>query len=292
MPNTYAGVSLTAIADATLANIKRKVGPIADYSTDFSPEFMAPGQSAITTRLWSSKTARSYTSSSTTYTRDDSTSAAVTVTPSILYSLGDINELVSSGTPINLEAQIAGVGAESVVRGMFTALNALVLNAAYSQKQTVVIADFGADDIIQARATLVAGGTPDDMNTVISAAAFRYLLNSTAVYPQIGPEGADGNFMKFPGIGKVHEVATVDNLSENLYGWTASKDAFAIVARQPKIPVGFAGEVATATDSETGLSIQVRSWFDPATGLYNVWTGSLFGVAAGRAASLVRYVTA
>lgn len=290
MPNTYAGLSLTAIADATLANVKRKIGPITEYSTDFSADCMAPGQSAVTTRLWASKTARSFTTSSTGYTRDDSTSTAVTVTPSILYSQADINELTLSGTPTNLEAQLAAVGAESVVRGMFTSLNALVLNATYSQKQTVAVANFGADDIIEARSTLVAGGAPEDMNTVISAAAYRYLLASTTVYPQIGPAGGDGNFMQFPGVGKVYEVATVDNLSENLYGWTASRDAFALVARQPMAPKNFYGEVATAIDPETGLSIQVRSWF--ADGLYYVWAGSLFGVSAGRTANLVRYVSA
>lgn len=295
MSNTYNGVNVAAIADAALANIKRSIGPIKAYTTDFSDAFMAPGQTSITTRVWSSKTARTYTSASTTYTRDDSTSAAVTVTPSMLYSLADINELVVSGTTANMEAQVAAVGAEAVRRAMFTTLNALVLNAAYSQKETVTIANFGMDDIIAARATLVAAGTASEgLHTVVSAAAMKSLLGSTSIYPQIQRDAnGSGNILAaYPGVGDVHEVATVDDLSENLYGWTAGREAFAIVARQPMVPRGFSGDVATAVDSDTGLSLQVRSWFDGATGLQNIWVGSLFGASVGRAGSLVRYVTA
>lgn len=294
MANGYNGLNLTAIADSALANLKRKIGPLKLYTTDFSDAFMAPGQAAVTTRYWTAKTARSFTSSDTTYTRDDSTSTAVTVTPSMLYSLADINELSLSGTPTDLEAQVAAVGGESVVRGMFTTLNALVLNAAYSQKETVTVANFGMDDVIKARKTLMAGGVGGDIHTVVSADGFSSLLGSTTVYPQIQRDtNGNGNILAaFPGIGDVHEVSTVDALGENLYGWTATKDAFCLVARQPMVPKGFAGDVSTSIDSETGLSVQVRSWFDGLTGLHNVWVGSLFGASVGRPASLVRYVTA
>ena len=295
MANSFGGISLTTIGDKALAIVKRKVGPLKAYTTDFSDEFMAPGQSAITTRLWSSKTARTFTSSDTSYTRDDSTSTAVTVTPNILYNKADINELAASGSPVRLEDELAMVGAESIVAGAFSAINALVLNATYAQKVTATVANFGFDDIVSARSTIIAGGLGGDgLHTVVSAAGYASLLGSTTVYPQIQADSmGSGNIVaEFPGLGKVYEVATVAANAENLYGWTAGRDAFALVARQPRIPKGFHGDVYTAVDSETGLSIQVRSWFDADNGLDKLWVGSLFGASAGRAASLVRYVTA
>ena len=293
MANAYNGLSLTAIADATLANLKRRVGPLRQYTSDFSDAFMAPGMTSITTRYWATKAARTYTASDTAYTADDSASTAVTVTPSILYHRATINELADSGTPVNIEAALAATITEAIAKGAFDVVNALILNATFAQKKTVPVANFGMDDVLAARADLDAGGSPDSMHTVVSAAAYLSLLQSPTIYPQIQANAqGDGNVLQFPGVGNVSELSAVGANAENLYGWTASPDALVLVARQPQLPRGFSGDVATAADPESGLSVQVRSWFDPATGLYNVWGGTLFGAAAGRAASLVRYVSA
>lgn len=293
MSNSYAGVSLTTIADKGLANLKRRIGSLKRYTTDFSDEFMAPGQAAITMPLFTSgASARTFTTSSTGYTRDDTASTAVTVTPNILYLQNDINELSLSGSPLNLEAKIAEVGAEAVAKGAFDRLNALVLNAAYASKETVSKANFGLDDILKARSTLVAAGVGiDGIHTCVAADAFLSVLTATTNYPQIQRNAnGDGNVIAFPGVGDMYEISSVADNSENLFGWTAGQDAFCLVARQPMIPKGFAGDVHTAVDSESGLSFQVRTWF--ADGLYHIWTGSLLGVSVGRGSALVRYVTA
>lgn len=294
MANTYGGVSLTTIGDKALAIVKRKIGPLKEYTTDFSDQFMAPGQAAITTRLWSYKTARTFTATDTTYTRDDSTSAAVTVTPNILYQKSDINELAAAATPANLEAELAMLGAEAIVAGAFATLNALVLNAAFSQKVITLVANFGFDDILSARSTIIGQGLGGEgLHTVLNAAGYGALLTATTVYPQIQRDSNQaGNVMaEFAGLGKVYELSEVAANGENLYGWTAGRDAFALVARQPRVPIKFSGDVYTAVDSESGLSVQVRSWFDADNGLDKIWVGSLFGASVGRAASLVRYVT-
>lgn len=294
MANSFGGVSLTTIADKGLANLKRRIGPISRYSTDFSNEFMAPGQSAITTHLFSAgASARTFATTDTSYTRDDTTTTAVTVTPDILYLKNDINELVLSGSPLSLEARIAEVGAEAVAKGVFDRLNALVTAANFTTSVTAVaLANFGFDDIVDAQAALVAAGISGDMHTCISAAAYGNLLKSTSTYPQIQRDAnGTGNILAgFPGIGDVYPISSVAANSENLYGWTAAPDAFCIVARQPMVPHGFAGEVVTATDPESGLSFQVRMSFND--GLYTIWTGALVGVAKGRATALYRYITA
>lgn len=294
MSNGFAGVSLTTIADKGLANLKRKIGPVTRYTTDFSSDFMAPGQSAITTHLFAAgASARTFSTSDTSYTRDDTTTTAVTVTPDILYLKNDINELVLSGSPIDLENRIANVGAEAVAKGVFDRVNALVTAANFTNSVTAVaVGNFGFDDIIDAEAALVAAGISGEMHTCISAAAYGNLLKSTSTYPQLqrDPNGTGNIMAGFAGIGDVYPISSVAANSENLYGWTAAQDAFAIVARQPMIPKGFAGEVVTATDPESGLSFQVRMSF--ADGLYTIWTGALVGVAKGRATALYRYISA
>lgn len=293
MPNSYAGLSATAISDKGLAQLKRKIGPLRRYVTDFSDEFMAPGQTTITAPLFgTAASARTFNSSSTGYTRDDTTTTNVSVTPDILYNQVDVNELVFSGSSMDLEDRLVFAGVEAVAKGLFDRLNALILNATYSQKVTATVANFGFDDVVSARSRLVAAGVGlDGLHTVVDAAAYANLLSSTTVYPQVqaDPMGS-GNILKFPGLGEVYEVASVAANAENLYGWTAGEDAFVLVARQPAVPAMFRGEIATATDPESGLSFQTRISFDD--GLYKIWTGALVGVAAGRASSLVRYVTA
>lgn len=293
MSNSFAGLSASAISDKGLAQLKRKIGPLKKYVTDFSDEFLAPGQATITTPLFgTAAAARTFGTSDTSYTRDDTTTTNVSVTPDILYNLVDVNELIYGGNSVDMEAKLAFAGAEAVAKGVFDRLNALVVNATYAQKVIATVANFGLDDVISARSTLVANGVGlDGLHTVVSAAGYANLLGSTTVYPQIqaDPMGG-GNVVQFAGLGEVYEVAAVAANSENLYGWTAGSDAFCLVARQPRVPTGFQGDVATAVDPETGLSFQTRTWFE--NGLYKIWTGALVGVAAGRASALVRYVTA
>lgn len=293
MANSFAGIAATGISTKGLANLKRKIGPITRYCTDFSSEFMAPGQSAVTTRLFSSApAARTFTTSDTGYTRDDTTSTAVTVTPNILYSQLDINELELSGSPVDLENKLGELAAEAVAKGIFDRINALVLAANYSSSVTASVANFGLDDMISARSTLVAAGVAlDTMHTCVSAGAFASVLSSTATYPQIqrDPNGT-GNVVAFPGVGDIYEISSVAANAENLYGWSAGADAFAIVARQPMAPTNWYGDVSTVTDPESGLSMQTRVSFS--NGVYTIWTGALVGVAKGRGTSLVRYITA
>lgn len=293
MPNSYAGLSATAISDKGLAMLKRKLGPVSRYTTDFSDEFLAPGQASITSPLFgTAAAARTFTTASTGYTRDDTTTTDVTVTPNILYNQVDVNELVMGGSTVDLESRLAFAGAESVAKGVFDRLNALVLAANYPSNVIATKANFGLDDILIARSTLVAAGVGiDGLHTCVAADTYVNLLTSTANYPQIqrDPQGT-GNVISFPGVGDIYEIASVAANAQNLYGWTAGSDAFCLVARQPMAPKGFQGEVATSVDSESGLSFQTRMWFQD--GLYYVWTGALVGVAIGRPSALVRFITA
>jgi hypothetical protein len=293
MPNSYAGLSATAISDKGLAQLKRKIGPVSRYTTDFSDEFLAPGQTSITSPLFgTAPAARTFTTASTGYTRDDTATTNITVTPDILYNQADVNELVMGGSNVDLEGKIAFAGAESVAKGIFDRLNALVLAANYASNVIATKANFGLDDILLGRSQLVAAGVGlDGMHTCVAADTYVNLLTSTANYPQIqrDPQGT-GNVLNVPGVGDVYEIASVAANAQNLYGWTAGSDAFCLVARQPMAPKGFQGEVATSVDSESGLSFQTRIWFQD--GLYYIWTGALVGVAVGRGSALVRYITA
>lgn len=293
MANSFAGIAATGISTKGLANLKRRIGPVSRYTTDFSSEFMAPGQAAVTTRLFASApAARTFTTSDTGYTRDDTASTAVTVTPNILYSQLDINELELSGSPVDLENKLGELAAEAVAKGIFDRLNALVINANFSSNQVVTVANFGLDDIITARSTLVAAGVAlDGLHTCVSAGAFASVLTAATNYPQIqrDPMGT-GNVVSFPGVGDLYEISSVAANAQNLYGWSAGRDAFALVARQPMAPTNWYGDVSTVTDDESGLSMQTRVSFD--NGIYTIWTGCLIGVAVGRPTALVRYLSA
>jgi hypothetical protein len=73
-------------------------------------------------------------------------------------------------------------------------------------------------------------------------------------------------------------------LDANLKGIAVSPEAILIAARLPATPTNWYGNVATATDAESGLSIQVREWYDGDAGEQKLSMSILYGMSVGNAA--------
>lgn len=76
----------------------------------------------------------------------------------------------------------------------------------------------------------------------------------------------------------------------NLKGIAVSPEAILIAARLPATPTNWYGNVATATDAELGLSIQVREWYDGDAGEQKLSMSILFGVTVGNPACLSKII--
>lgn len=92
-----------------------------------------------------------------------------------------------------------------------------------------------------------------------------------------------------------NEYSALPANSENLAGFAGVAEGLVIATRLPKIPADSSeiqGSIEVVTEPNTGLSLQVRSWYDMKLGKeFRTYT-LMYGVAAGNPACIERLVTA
>jgi hypothetical protein len=76
----------------------------------------------------------------------------------------------------------------------------------------------------------------------------------------------------------------------NQKGIFCTPEAILIASRLPATPTNWYGNVATATDEASGLSIQIREWYDGDLGQQKIAMTVLYGVAVGNEKSLGRII--
>jgi hypothetical protein len=76
----------------------------------------------------------------------------------------------------------------------------------------------------------------------------------------------------------------------NQKGIACTPEAILIATRLPALPQNWYGNVATATDEKSGLSIQVREWYDGNSGQQKLSMSLLYGVAVGNPNCLTRII--
>ena len=89
----------------------------------------------------------------------------------------------------------------------------------------------------------------------------------------------------------VYEYSDIPSNSEALEGFACGPEALLIAARQPAIPQNWAGAVESVTDPDSGLTIQLRSWYEGTQGKQLITATTIFGVLVG-SNSMKRIVSA
>ncbi|WP_448579261.1 hypothetical protein [Thermosphaera sp.] len=93
---------------------------------------------------------------------------------------------------------------------------------------------------------------------------------------------------------EVSEFVDLPTNEENLVGFAGTRTALALATRLPDDPGQ--GEpncrISTVTDENTGLSMQVREWYEPTLAQYRRTFTIMYGVAVGQKAALQRIVSA
>ena len=77
------------------------------------------------------------------------------------------------------------------------------------------------------------------------------------------------------------EYSDIPDNSENLEGFVCGKEALIIAARQPALPENWAGAVESVQDPDTGITIQLRNWYEAKDGAQFLTATLMYGVAAG-----------
>jgi len=283
MANTLGGINLAQIAQQTLETLSAEMPVVSAFTTDFSSDVADVGES-VSTRVASAVSAGDATSG---YSATDVTSTAKTIALNkhkhFTAAFTDL-EIAKGGMDM-LERTFVQPAVHSVVNAMMDDLLALVLNATYSNNTVVTAANFGADDVATLAGDLTTLNVPRGGRAmVIKPAYYAALAKDNAIQASyaFGNPGAiqDNNIPRVHGF-DVLEYSDIPANSENLEGFVCGKEALIIAGRQPALPENWAGSVESVQDPDTGITLQLRNWYEGKDGAQYITATLIYGVAAG-----------
>ena len=283
MANTLGGINLAQIAQQTLETLSAEMPIVSAFTTDFSSDVADVGES-VSTRVATAVSAGDATSG---YSATDVTSTAKTITLNkhkhFTAAFTDL-EIAKGGMDM-LERTFVRPAVHAVVNQMMDDLLALALTATYSNEVPVVAGSFGADGVAALAGGLTTLNVPKaDRALVIKPAYYANLAQDNAIqasYAYGGPGSIQDNAVpKVHGF-NVYEYSDVPANSENLEGFACGPEALIIAGRQPALPENWAGAVESVQEPGTGVTLQLRNWYEGKDGAQYITATLIYGVATG-----------
>tara|TARA_Y100000310_G_scaffold165459_1_gene165193 strand:- start:1163 stop:2044 length:882 start_codon:yes stop_codon:yes gene_type:complete len=283
MANTLGGINLAQIAQQTLETLSAEMPIVSAFTTDFSSDVADVGES-VSTRVATAVSAGDATSG---YSATDVTSTAksITLNKHKHFTAAFTDLEIAKGGMDMLERTFVRPAVHAVVNQMMDDLLALVLTATYSNEVTVVAGSFGADDVADLAGDLTTLNVPKaNRALVIKPAYYANLAQDNAIqasYAYGGPGSIRDNAVpKVHGF-NVYEYSDIPANSESLEGFACGPEALIIAGRQPALPENWAGAVESVQDPGTGVTLQLRNWYEGKDGAQYITATLIYGVAAG-----------
>ena len=293
MPNTLGGVNLAVIAQKTLKTLMVEMLPVRAFTTLFSDQVANVGES-VTTRVATQPSIQDFTSSPSAATV---TTTAKTVTLSNYKGVRiGFTDMEVSKSSIDLVNVFVNPIANTICNSVMDSVFALVDNATFGAAGTTSTSgNFDADDVADAAQVLSTANVPKiGRFMILGPTYFAALAKDAAIqaaYAYGGSEAIRENRIPRVHGFDIYEYNDIPSNSENLTGCYGSSECILIAARTPAVPANFPGEVESATDPDTGLTVQVRRWYSADDRQLYYESGIIYGVAAGVTANLKRIVS-
>lgn len=283
MANSLSGINLAHVAQSALDNLSAQQTPVSAFSTDFSSEIADVGES-ISTRIATAVAAGDATSG---YTASDVTSSAKTVTLNKHkhFTMAFTDLEIAKGGMNMLERTFVRPGTHSVINAMVDDLMALVVNSEFGNVVTVTATNFGADDVATLAGDLTTLNVPkNERALIILPTYYASLAQDNAIQASyastLDDSLRDHRVPRVHGF-NVYEYSDIPTNSENLAGFACGPESLLIAARQPAMPQNWSGAVESATDPDSGLTIQLRSWYEGKDGKQYLTMTVIYGVLVG-----------
>jgi hypothetical protein len=294
MSNTLNGVNLAVVAQRTLSTLLVRFPSASAFSTDFSSDIANVGES-VTTRVATQPGVQDFTAT---------TAAANVTTTARTISLSNYSgvrvgftDMEWSKSSINLNDIFIGPVANTVIRAIMDDVLARVTNANFGAAAfTGAASTFDADDVVDLATALDTGNVPFDPRSLVLLPSYFGALAKDNAIQAADSYGDDGPIKRnrFPMVHgfEVVQYNGIPNNSESLVGFASGPQGLLIAARVPAIPDSFPGEIESATDPESGLTIQVRKWYSADDRKHYMEAGVIHGSQIGVTGNLKRIVSA
>lgn len=300
MSNTIAGINLQVVAQDSLTTLLAEFPLIQKFTTNFSGDIANRGES-VTTRIAQTVTAGDVGANG--YTLTDVTSEAKTITlnkhKAFVMGFGD-GEVAKGGYDV-LRRTFMRPAAHSVAKAVLADIFALAtagnfgVVAASGVGYTGTAAAFDADAVADLAQHLTDQDNPMDGRIVIvKPSLFTALSKDVDIKAQYASGTnaplTENLLPRIHGFEINQYSALPDSGVTNQKGIFCTPEALLIATRLPATPSNWYGNVATATDEVSGLSIQLREWYDGDAGQQKIAMTILYGVAVGNPKSLGRII--
>lgn len=314
MSNTLGGINLQVIAQDSLTTLLAQFPLVNKFTTDFGGDILQRGES-VTTRIASGVAATDIAAGGYARSNVSSTAKTVTLNKHKGFVMGFADGEVARGGYDVLRRTFIRPAAHAVVKAVMDDVFRLCVAGNFSSTgYNGTVAAFDADavaDISQAltdanvpmagRTLIVrpslytslakdnsiqaqyASGTNAPLTENLLPRIHGFEINQYTALPNGGVSGFGVN-------GSPGDADYYQGLDANLKGIAVSPEAILIAARLPATPTNWYGNVATATDAESGLSIQVREWYDGDAGEQKLSMSILYGMSVGNAACLSKII--
>lgn len=288
------GINLQVIAQDSLTTLLAQFPLVNKFTTDFGGDILQRGES-VTTRIADGVSATDIGANG--YSRSDVKSNAKTVTLNKHkgFVMGFSDGEVAKGGYDVLRRTFIRPAAHAVVKAVMDDVFGLVDGTNFpSTGYNGTVAAFDADAVADISQALTDANVPMAGRTLIVRPA---LYTSLAKDNSIQAQYASGTnapltenlLPRIHGF-EVNQYTALPATITNLKGIAVSPEAILIAARLPATPTNWYGNVAVATDAESGLSIQVREWYDGDAGEQKLSMSILYGVSVGNPACLAKII--
>lgn len=292
MATTHTNVGLQIYSNKVIGSIRRRLAPIFAFSLDLSAEAKSVG-SKIRVPLITADTADDFNASTHNYkaTGANLTDREVSIDKRKLAKFGITDANAAEHSPGWWEGK-AEANANACAKAALDDILGLVTGANFgdtdADKIACPLAGFTLKTVAAIRAKAVAKDLSPSMSSLV--------LNSdyySALLALLDAATLGGAEVIRTGIlpGLFGFAAVVEAPSFATPGFVCHKDAIAVANRYlaPVEPRSYQ-ESGTATDEESGLTVGVRKYGDPDTGLLSVSCELAYGREIGNAAALLRIV--
>lgn len=263
--NNLNGIFATRIARLTLDALLTADLPVMAFATDFSAEVATWGN-AVTTRFPNSLSVQDFNASKTS---SNSNTVPKTITLDKYIGVGvEFTDLEIAYSDIQLTQMFIAPALSAIFENVMATALGLVLPTNFSNNVNLSAANFNANNVAVVSQQMTTGKVPLNPRKMIINPSYAQVLK-TDPSVQAAYAYGPGNTIVSGVIPKVHGFDIYEwngsiPSANNLAGIAFHPQALLLAARTPALPRNWYGEVRNITMPNTGLTLQLRDYYDGA----------------------------
>ena len=293
MSNNIGGINLTLIAQDSLTTLLAEFPLISKFTTNFGGEIATRGETVVT-RIANAVSSPITNIGTNGYevTNVTSLERRIELTNHKGFVMGFSDGEVAKGGYDVLRRTFIRPAAYAVSKAVMDDIFGLVTNTLYPQAAVYdgAVAAFDADAVATISQKMTERFVPQqDRLLIVTPALYTALAKDNAISAQYA-SGTNAPLTEnlLPRIHgfEVNQYAAFSTPTARCKGIACNPESILIATRQPALPTNWYGNVASATDEKSGLTVQVREWYDGNDGLQKLSMSILYGVAVGNEPTL------